>query len=106
MVLREVSTLNNVKNNAPILFVRKNEYSSYFYGGVRVTPHAKEPVGESMRRGFENSDTIFVMPKKYLDRISEKSRNRLKIRIDKGDWLVATVKQRNENEKCARKAYH
>ena len=90
-VLREVAILSNISSDSPIVFVRRTPYSGYFYAGARLSPHMKESVDDSVRRGFENSDTVFIMQRKYFPRIPEKFRQLLAVRVEKGKWLAATI---------------
>lgn len=79
-----------------LIFVRRLEYSAYFYGGNLILPHGKDSIGKSLRRtssGNKNLNRdIYIIKTRYIKRIPEALKDKFNIEFKGKYWNLMTRK--------------
>ncbi|MCF6177032.1 MAG: glycosyltransferase family 39 protein [Victivallaceae bacterium] len=88
-VLAQVaSSASDKRHKRKIVFVRRVPYSAYFYGDAKIVPHPKETVNDSIRRGFDTKENIYITKEKYLKRIDPSLKEQLTVTKYSGTWYI------------------
>jgi len=90
-ITQKAVKLRNDKNlQGKIIFARAVAYSAYFYGGDLILPHEKEQVQESVIRTSDAGkyNDIYVLKKRYIERIPEDMRDEFKIEYKDKNWAL------------------
>jgi 4-amino-4-deoxy-L-arabinose transferase-like glycosyltransferase len=71
-----------------IVVVRRMPYSAYFYGNNMVIPHGKEAVNDSIKRGLDSKENIYIAEHKYLKHIDPSLKKQLTITKYSDKWYI------------------
>lgn len=90
-IVRKATALHRQKGlNGKIIFIRRMNYSAYFYGGDLVLPHGKETVAQSFMHHTKDYQDIYAIKRRYFKRIPVEIKNKLHCEYKDHNWALFT----------------
>jgi 4-amino-4-deoxy-L-arabinose transferase-like glycosyltransferase len=96
IALKAVELYNDNGLSGDIIFARKTPYSAYFYTGNLIAPHKKERVVESLNRGENPGHDLYILRKRYVERILESERDQYITKYRDKAWAILQKKITHE----------
>lgn len=93
IVNQALALRENNRLEGKLIFAREIPYSAYFYGDTTILPHEKELVNNSMLRSSQNTGDVYILKKKYVQRLPIDMQQLFEIKYKDRNWSLLTRKQ-------------